>query len=61
MRCILNTVKVPTDELLIAALRQTMRAHGGDRAYLVRMGKELSRLLGDDYDRLSSIVRRAAY
>ena len=61
MRCILNTVKVPTDELLIAALRQTMRAHGGDRTYLVRMGKELSRLLGDDYDRLSSIVRRAAY
>ena len=61
MRCVLKTVKVPTDELLIAALRQTMRAHGGDRAYLVRMGKELSRLLGDDYDRLSSIVRRAAY
>ncbi len=61
MRCIINAFKVPTDELLIAALRQTMRAHGGDRAYLVRMGKELSRLLGDDYDRLSSIVRRAAY
>ena len=61
LRCIINTTKVPTDELLIASLRQTMRAHGGDRAYLVRMGKELSRLLGDDYDRLSSIVRRAAY
>ena len=61
LRCILNTTKIPTDELLIAALRQTMRAHGGDNTYLVRMGKELSRLLGDDYDRLSSIVRRAAY
>ena len=61
LRSILNTSKIPTDELLIAALRQTLRAHGGERSYLVRMGKELSRLLGDDYDRLSSIVRRAAY
>jgi len=61
LRSILNTSKIPTDELLIAALRQTMRAHEGAHAYLVRMGKELSRLLGDDYDRLSSIIRRAAY
>jgi hypothetical protein len=61
LRSILNTSKIPTDELLIAALRQTMRAHDGAHAYLVRMGKELSRLLGDDYDRLSSIIRRAAY
>jgi len=27
----------------------------------VRIGKELSRLLGDDYDRLSSIIRRIAH
>jgi len=26
----------------------------------VRMGKELSRLMADDYDRLSSIIRRVA-
>jgi len=24
------------------------------------MGKELSRLMGDDYDRLSSVIRRVA-
>jgi len=61
LRSILNTSSVPTDELLIAALRQTLRAHDNASAYLVRMGKELSRLLGDDYDRLRSVIRRAAH
>ena len=60
MRSLLNTVKVPTDELLIAVLRHTLRAHAHSRAYLVRVGKELSRLMGDDYDRLSSVIRRVA-
>jgi len=61
LRSILNTSKVPTDELLVATLRRTLEAHGGSRSYLVRIGKELSRLLGDDYDRLSSIIRRIAH
>ena len=60
LRSILGTAKLPTDELLIAALRYTLKAHGSSRAYLVRMGKELSRLLRDDYDRLSSMIRRIA-
>ena len=58
LRSILGTAKLPTDELLIAALRYTLKAHESSRAYLVRMGKELSRLLRDDYDRLSSMIRR---
>jgi len=61
LRSILNTAKVPTDELVIATMRHTLRAHGGAAPYLVRMGKELSRLLGDDYDRLTSIIRRVGY
>ena len=60
LRSLLNTVKIPTDELLIAVLRHTLRAHAHSRAYLVRVGKELSRLMGDDYDRLSSVIRRVA-
>lgn len=60
LRSILNTAKVPTDELVIAVLRHTLRAHAHSRTYLVRMGKELSRLMGDDYNRLSSIIRRVA-
>lgn len=58
LRSILNTAKIPTDELVIAVLRHTVRAHAHAPAYLVQMGKELSRLLSDDYDRLSSIIRR---
>ncbi len=60
LRSILGTAKLPTDELLIAALRHTLKAHRDSRGYLVRMGKELSRLLRDDYDRLSSMIRRIA-
>ena len=58
LRSILNTSKIPTDELVIAVLRHTVRAHEHAPSYLVQMGKELSRLLSDDYDRLSSIIRR---
>lgn len=47
------------DELLIAAVQQTCQAHQANpRQVLVQVGKELSRLLRDDYDRLESILRR---
>jgi len=49
-----------SDELLIAAARTALNAHGQDRSYLIALGKELARLLRDDYDRLSSLVRRIA-
>ena len=50
-----------SDELLIAAVQQTCRAHQEtSRQTLVRVGKELARLLRDDYDRLESILRRIA-
>jgi len=58
MRCISNGARTPTDDLLIACLRHAIQCRPGDRAYLVRMGKDLSRLLRDDYDRLSSVMRR---
>jgi hypothetical protein len=50
-----------SDELLIAAVQQTCRAHQDtSRDTLVRVGKEMARLLRDDYDRLESILRRIA-
>ena len=62
LRSILEAAGLPTDELLLATLRHAIdgRAGGepGGRAYLAQMGSELSRLLRDDYDRLSSLVRR---
>lgn len=48
-----------TDELIAACLRQIGRAHGdGDRAFLVRAGKELAVLLAGEVRRLNSILRR---
>ena len=58
VRTILGAAGVPTDELLIATLKQAIAAHSGAGDYLVRIGKELSRLLSDDYDRLHSLIRR---
>ncbi|MFH1008142.1 MAG: hypothetical protein V1800_11695 [Candidatus Latescibacterota bacterium] len=54
------TSNAPTDELIIAAVRHAYSAHDHDVAYLVQAGKELSRLIRDDYDRLDSIIRRVA-
>ena len=58
MRAILNSAGTAADDLLIAAMRHAVAARQGDREYLVSRGKDLSRLLRDDYDRLSSVVRR---
>ena len=60
LRSILSASKAPTDELIIAAMRKAFEAHNRDMAYLVKTGKELSRLVRDDYDRLHSIIRRVA-
>lgn len=48
------------DELIIAAGRAALAAHDNDPEYLIRIGKELSRLLPRDYDRLNALVRRIA-
>ena len=70
LRSLLQAPGLPTDELLLASLRHALRARGvaagqasgqdgrEAAAYLARMGSELSRLLRDDYDRLSSLIRR---
>lgn len=48
-----------SDELLIAAIQQSCSCQSGSaRACLIRIGKELSRLFRDDYDRLESILKR---
>ena len=60
LRAVLGASGVPTDQLLIATLKKAIAAHEGDGGYLVRAGKELSRLLSDDYDRLNSLIRRVA-
>lgn len=50
--------RVSVDEVLGAALREAVRARGGDRSYLVAAGKELAKLLGPEPNRLNSMLRR---
>ena len=55
---IIGATQVPTDDLIIASVRNAWAVRAFDTAYLVTLGKELSRLIRDDYERLSSLIRR---
>lgn len=58
-RTLLGVGGTLSDELLIAAIQQTCGCQPeASHGCLIRAGKELSRLLRDDYDRLESILRR---
>jgi hypothetical protein len=58
LRCILGGARLPTDDLIIASVINAWHARAYDMQYLVTLGKDLCRLIRDDYDRLSSIMRR---
>ena len=58
LRCILGGNRLPADDLIIASVRHAWAARAFDMPYLVGIGKDLCRLVRDDYDRLSSIMRR---
>ncbi|HZY41974.1 MAG TPA: hypothetical protein VFF59_08230, partial [Anaerolineae bacterium] len=58
-RTVLNAQDAPADELLAAALRTAAEARGpAKRDYLVKAGRELSRLLAFDAVRLEGLLRR---
>ena len=58
VRMILGASEIRSDDLIIASVRSAWAVRGFDMAYLVTLGKELSRLIRDDYERLSSLIRR---
>jgi HAS barrel domain len=58
LRSIISSTNVPVDDLIISSLLCAQSARKQDGDYVVRMGKSLSRFLKDDYERLSSILRR---
>ena len=60
LRNIINTSGLPADQLLIATLRDALKVRADSHEYLIAMGKSLSRLLRDDYDRLRSVISRIA-
>ncbi len=58
-RTVLNAKDAPADELLAASLRLAAEARGTQgRDFLVRAGRELSRLLAFDAVRLEGLLRR---
>lgn len=57
-RTVLGAKNLPTDELLAANIRLAASARGGDTTFVVRAGRELARLLADEYERLAAILRR---
>lgn len=58
-RTVLNAKDAPADELLAASLRLGAAARGSQgRDFLVRAGRELSRLLAFDAVRLEGLLRR---
>jgi len=51
-------LSVPGEEVAGAALRQMSLAHEDRRRFLVAAGKELAVMLGDDFNRLRSVLAR---
>ena len=60
LRTLLNrpAQRLPADDLVIAMVRRASRARDNAAEFGLRTGKQLARLLRDDYDRLGSILRR---
>jgi hypothetical protein len=58
LRTLLNSSSSLSEELISSNIRYSYYARGCNRDFLINTGKELSNLLKDNYDRLSSILKR---
>jgi len=60
LRLVLNAGQIPSDELLVAHLRQAAATHSGEARdrFLLGVGRELARLLSFDLVRLDGILQR---
>jgi hypothetical protein len=56
LRTLLQLVGAPVDALVAATIREIYRLRKADRPWLVQVGRNLSLLLKDDYDRLRIIL-----
>lgn len=61
LRILLQVTDAPTDALIAATVREIYRLRNGDRAWLVSIGRNLSLLLKDDYDRLRYILSQITF
>jgi len=63
LRTILNAnLPVPSEELIISTVRCALKEMDGKQrdGFMIAVGKELSRLIKNDYDLLRSIIRKIA-
>lgn len=58
LRLLLNISKVPSDELLAAAIREAHAQIGTDDLFLLEAGRSMSHLFRNDYDRLVCILKK---
>jgi hypothetical protein len=61
LRVLLQVTDAPADALIAATVRDIYRLRKGDRAWLVTVGRNLSLLLKDDYDRLRYILSQISF
>ena len=58
LRILYGVAEVPRDELLAATIRNAAKSRSDNYKYLVEAGKQVSRLMRDDYERLGSVLRK---
>lgn len=58
VRLLSRVSRVPSDELIAATIREAHTARGGSYDFLVQAGQSLAQTFRDDYDRLSSVLRK---
>jgi hypothetical protein len=56
LRTLLQVKDIPVESLIAAAIREVYRLRKANRPWLVQVGRTLSTLLKDDYDRLRFIL-----
>ncbi|GIW21049.1 MAG: hypothetical protein KatS3mg068_0056 [Candidatus Sericytochromatia bacterium] len=56
LRTLLNYSSSLSDELIAANIRYCYKLRGLDRNFIINVGREISNLLKDNYDKLSSIL-----
>ena len=56
LRTLLQVRDIPVESLIAAAIREVYRLRQANRTWLVQVGRTLSTLLKDDYDRLRYIL-----
>lgn len=58
LRTIISSPNASVDDLIVSSLLYAQEARSHEPHYIVRMGKSLARIFKDDYERLSSLLRR---